>query len=264
MPSPVKVPASLNTHPSTITPFYLYIYAAPSSVMQAWRGLNNDIVKGYSTFCFVLPLPDNGIGTSTEISATDEDRDLGGAVIGPVEYFYSRLQSAGFKINKDMGALVRAATVTSFGGSGVPLDTTAITVLGTKKRSYAFDIELFSVDSGDSQRISDFMRLMHIYSTVSANKGSLYLNTPFVFSIDIVSAVTGDIVTSKWLPDPQPCALLNFSHNTVDFGQSFDNTYSARIIFRMVFAEIEPAVSDLESLDIKTMWEGLGKVAGTP
>lgn len=267
----IKVPGSLGQYAETSSPLRLQLFIMPTYNIDEWRGLNTNDTIAKSEVCYEVPLPERGLGASTELNFQDEEKGSletanaggGGAFAAAMSKRYtSVLGDAADKIDPFNSGLLREFILGAqkgLGGSTVPLDLSALTVYGTKKRSYAFNFELFSYLNSDGKDIANFMRKMHGYSTIVSRQHDATLRAPAVFNFRIVTR-NGINVTKNWYPDPLPCAMINFQHTPTDFIQTFDARTSARMIFTVQLAEIEPVSYNPETDAFSTIWEGKGPI----
>jgi hypothetical protein len=236
-----KIPPSLNTTPFTKTPFYLYLYGADTAAANKWRGWTRQQVIS-SGRTWVLPLPDRNFGAKTELKATDEE-----STVSYPSAFGAGVGMSKQLVNSVAGAIPFVGSLVSegyeklmghgMGGAGVPLDFTAMTVYGTKKRTFMFIFDLYALNSTDSFAIADFCREIHGLSMV--RPGMRYLETPYVWTVEIVND-QGEKVTKNWLPDPGACAMTSFSHTPSSFMYTHEGKAPGRAVVSMTMTEIEP------------------------
>lgn len=242
-----NIPPSLDNNIYTDCPFFIHLYGADTNQLgsgftnlnRGWRGWTPDEVKKKANRVFRLPLPERGFGTSTELKATDEEKILGYPEWGPLIYKYSLGDDYE---NEFLGH--------GMGGSNVPLDFTAITVYGTKKRSFMLTFDLYSIDAVDSQAIGNFCYEMHGLSTI--RPGYIWLGTPYIWTFEIWNRQ--DNVTNLWVPSPQACAMMNFYHSPSNFIHTHDEISSARMIVTMLFTEVEPIAYRTEDKKFMPSW----------
>lgn len=228
-----NIPPSLDSNIYTDSPFFVYLYGADTNQLgsglvnlnRGWRGWTPQEVKKKANKVFRLPLPERGFASSTELKATDEEKILGYPEWGPLIYKYALGDDYE---NEFLGH--------GMGGSNIPLDFTAITVYGTKKRSFMFSFDLYSINSTDSQTIGKFCYEMHGLSTI--RPGYIWLGTPYIWTFEIWNRQNN--VTNFWLPNPQACAMMNFYHSPTNFIHTLDEVSSARMIITMLLTEVEP------------------------
>lgn len=239
------IPANLNTTPFTRTPFLIHLHGADTAGPNKWRGWTREEIKA-SGETWVLPMPERGFGSNTDLKVTDEESVLRyptatGKVVGMGAKVVSAIAGAIPILGGMVTDLDAAMRGHGLGGAGVPLDYTALTVYGNKKRSFRFIFDLYALDSRDSRSISNFCREMHGNSMVRPNPG--YLLTPYVWTFSVWTESEND-VTSQWFPDPGACAMVNISDTPSNFIHTHEGTNSARSIVTMTLTEIEPMSYD--------------------
>jgi hypothetical protein len=237
----ITVPPTLNKTPFTKTPFLVYLHGADTEAPNKWRGWTREEVKAAGK-TWVLPMPERGFGTNTELKVTDEESVLRypstlGKATGMGSKFVSTIAGAIPLLGGLITDLDQAMRGHGIGGAGVPLDFTSLTVYGNKKRSFRFIFDLYALDSKDSGSISRFCREMHGNSMVRPGHG--YLTTPYVWTFSIFTS-SGEDVTALWFPDPGACAMVNVSDTPSNFIHTHDGTTSARSIVTLTLTEIEP------------------------
>lgn len=240
-----RIPPSLNATNFTKTPFYLYLYGADTAGPNKWRGWTRQQVISKGT-CYILPLPERALGANTEIKAQDEESvarypSTAGILVGGTQKginaisgsipLLGPLMSSGFEMLKGHG----------MGGAGVPLDFTAMTVYGNKKRTFRFIIDLYGINPTDTQTIAKFCRKVHGLSMV--RPGTAFLKTPHVWTVAIFDN-NGNDVTANWLPDPGACVMQSVSHTPSPFIYTLDGSSPGRSIISMTMVEIEPMSYD--------------------
>lgn len=236
----ITIPPSLNKTNFTKTPFLLYLYGANTVAYNKWRGWTRQEVMSKGT-AYVLPLPERSLGANTEIKAVDEES------VARYPSTIGMLMGGTQKLLNAASAISTTAAVASgglemlrghgMGGAGVPLDFTAMTVYGNRKRSFRFIIDLYGLDSSDSKAIASFCRQVHGQSMVKP--GASYLGTPYVWTVAVCTAA-GDDVTENWLPDPGACVMMSISHTPGNFITTHDGESPGRSIITMTMTEIEP------------------------
>jgi hypothetical protein len=253
----ISVPGSLQKYPETSTPFELHLHVTPSTSKQKWRGWTTDEAKGGASITYRLPLPERNLGAVTELNFQDEDSyyaspdvvaALGRRGVEITAAIASKIDSNLLGLREIVLGLQKG-----LGGDSVPLDLSALTVYGTKKRSYLFNFELFSYDINDGKDISKFVYNIHGHSTVVSINNRTNLATPSIFTFDIFSKKERKNVTDLWYPSPLPCAMVSFQHTPTDFIQTIDGSSSARAICTMQLTEIEPA--SFSNGKFSTIWE---------
>lgn len=240
---PALIPPSLNKTNYTKTPFYLYLYGVDTVQANKWRGWTRKQVISDGE-CWVLPLPEKSFGANTELKASDEESVLsypgvGGKLIGGTQRLLNSIGGAIPILGPAVSGSVDVMRGHGMGGAGVPMDFTAMTVYGTKKRSYRFVIDLYSMNSVDSDAIALFCRNIHSRSTIKP--GKVYLGTPYVWTVSIWN--DKDDVTENWLPDPGACAMISFSHSPTNFINTHEGVRPARSMISLTLTEIEPIAS---------------------
>lgn len=257
MASLTPVTRSFQKYPATSTPFELHLYITPSEgTTNKWRGWTRGEAISASSMGYRIPLPERNLGASTELAFQDEEAyyaspDL---LAAAARKGTEILGEAAAKIDSNLLNLKELVLTLQkgMGGARVPVDLTAISVYGTKKRSYVFNFELFSYETEDGVDIANFVKTIHGESTVTAEPGNYTLRTPSIFTFAIETKGRQD-VTDLWYPDPLPCAMTAFQHTPTDFIQTFDGRSSARAICTMQLTEIEPV--SYRNGKFGTIWE---------
>lgn len=240
-----QVPSNLNATPFTKTPFLIHLHGADTQEVNKWRGWSREEVKAAGE-TWVLPMPERGFGSNTDLKVSDEESVLRyptttGSIVGVGAKTVSTIAGAIPIVGGLITDLDQAMRGHGMGGAGVPLDFTALTVYGNKKRSFRFIFDLFALDARDSRSISKFCRDMHGNSMV--RPGSGYLFTPYVWTFSVFTDKGVD-VTTQWFPDPGACAMVNVSDTPSNFIHTHDGINSARSIVTLTLTEIEPMSYD--------------------
>lgn len=240
-----QIPSNLNRTPLTQTPFLIHLHGADTQEADKWRGWTREEVKA-SGQTWVLPMPERGFGSNTELKVSDEESVLRyPSTVGKAMGMGAKLTNMIAGSIPLIGGLITDADQAlrghGMGGAGVPLDFTSLTVYGNKKRSFRFIFDLYALDSRDSRSISSFCREMHGNSMV--RRGDRFLYTPYVWTFSVFTA-DGLDVTSQWFPDPGACAMVNVTDTPSNFIHTHEGTNSARSIVTLTLTEIEPMSYD--------------------